>query len=211
VHRPSCDHPRVLPASAPVVLVHGGLAEEMDADRFWGRSGITAGLRAAGFAVTAPDRDTAPPSWTAAAAELAGHVAELGPRASIVAGSNGVSVAVRLAVDAPHLVGRLALLWPATAGDPAVDGRVPPAGGHLLDGETLRGVLDAELRGLQVPTALLASDPPNPVHQASTVTRLVELIPGAVRSPIDLPESPRPQFAGRLDELLGALVPFLRG
>ncbi len=46
--------------SPPVVLIHGGLGEAMDANRFWIRPGVLEGLRAAGFDVTAPDRDNHP-------------------------------------------------------------------------------------------------------------------------------------------------------
>ena len=46
--------------SPPIVLIHGGLGEGMDADRFWFRPGVVGGLRAAGFFVVAPDRETTP-------------------------------------------------------------------------------------------------------------------------------------------------------
>ncbi len=112
-----------------VLLIHGGLGEDMDAERFWIRPGIVAGLRAAGLAVAAPDRDTCPPSWSAAADAMAG---ELTAPTSVVAGSNGVSVAVRLALRHRRLVDRLVLLWPATCGDPAVDAAAPADVAHLL-------------------------------------------------------------------------------
>lgn len=40
----------------PLVLLHGGLWEDMDAARFWVRPGVVAGLAAAGVAVVVPDR-----------------------------------------------------------------------------------------------------------------------------------------------------------
>lgn len=143
-------------AAPPVLLVHGGLGEDIDAERFWDRPGIAAGLRVAGFAVIAPDRDTAPASRSIAARDAARH---LTTPASVVAGSNGVSVAVRLAVEFPQLVDRLMLLWPATAGDPHVDADAPAAVRHLLHGETLRGVTDAELADLDIPATVMASEP----------------------------------------------------
>ena len=39
-----------------VLLIHGGLAESMDAERFWVRPGIVNALAQAGFVVAAPDR-----------------------------------------------------------------------------------------------------------------------------------------------------------
>ena len=142
----------------PVLLVHGGLGEAKDAERFWCRPGIVAGIRAAGFDVTAPDLDTCPSSRAAAADTLAAGMSE---SASVVAGSNAVSVAVRLAIEHPPLVGLLVLLWPATCGDPIVDAAAPSEVNHLLAGETLRGVTDDEFATLDQPTAVMASDPPN--------------------------------------------------
>ena len=160
--------------SPPVLLIHGGLGERMDAERFWIRPGVLAGLVAAGLEARAPHRDTSPSSWAAAASAIALAMSE---PTSVVAGSNGVSVAVRLALDHRPLVARLGLVWPATCGDPLVDRHVPPQAAHLLAGETLRGVGDHELAGLDVPMAVMASDPPNPVHDNRTVERLVALVP----------------------------------
>ena len=74
----------------------------------------------------------------------------IGVPTTVVAGSNGVSVALRLAVDSSQLVKRLVLLWPATCGDPTVDRRVPTQAAHLLAGETIRGLRDVELAALDV-------------------------------------------------------------
>ena len=63
---------------------------------------------------------------------------------AVVAGSNGVSVGLRLALDHPDLVSKLVLLWPATAGNSMVDATVPPAAKHLLPGDTVRGTTDIE-------------------------------------------------------------------
>jgi pimeloyl-ACP methyl ester carboxylesterase len=194
-------------SSPPVLLVHGGLAEDIGAERFWERPGIAPGLRAAGFVVVAPDRPTTPTSWSAAASDVAAHVRE---PSSVVAGSNGVTVAVRLALEHPSVVDRLVLLWPATAGDVELDARVPEPGRHLLAGETLRGVTDHELRGLAVPAAVMAADPPNAFHALATAERVVELVPRGSRIPADFPESPRPEFARRCADFVAALVPYLR-
>lgn len=189
------------------MLIHGGLGEDMDAERFWVRPGIVGGLQAAGLHVTAPDRDTTPSSWAAAADTIA---AELRSTSSVVAGSNGVSVAVRLALQHRALVDRLILLWPATCGDPVVDAIVPSAASHLLGGDTLRGVADDELTALDVPVTLLGSDPASPFHAQRTVDRLVELIPHATRIAAGFPESPRAEFNAVCAAFISAVVPQLR-
>ncbi|MEX0666883.1 MAG: alpha/beta hydrolase, partial [Acidimicrobiia bacterium] len=127
-----------------LMLIHGGLYEPIGPSEFWHQPGIVVGLEEAGWRVVAPARLTAPSSWT----EEVEHIFALVPfdpvRWSVMAGSNGCSVAVRLAVDNQGLVDRLVLCWPATAGDPDVDQRqLAPA--EMLRGETLRGVNDTEL------------------------------------------------------------------
>ena len=191
----------------PVLLIHGGLAEDMDAERFWMLPGVLAGLRACGFVVAAPDRDTAPASWSAAADAMA---AELHGPTSVVAGSNGVSIGVRLALQHRPLVDRLVLLWPATCGDPTVDAAMPPEVSHLLTGQTLRGMTDEELARLDVPTAVMASDPANPLHAVGTVDRLVALIPRATRIDVGFPEAPRPEFGPVCDSFVACLSAYHR-
>ena len=198
-------HP-VADASDPVLLIHGGLGEDMDAARFWTRPGITDGLRAAGFEVQAPDRDTSPGSWEAAAHAVAG---DLTKPVSVVAGSNGVSVAVRLAIQHPGLVRGIVLAWPATAGDARVDARVPEHLHHLLDGETVRGASDDELAGLRMPVTIIPSEPENPFHQWRTVDRLADLIPGAAVLDRGFPESPRPEFPAVRHSFVRALAVLL--
>jgi len=190
-----------------VLLIHGGLGEDIDADRFWVQPGVLRGLRTAGFVVTAPDRDTTPSSWNAAADAIAATLQE---PTSLVAGSNGVSVAVRLALQNPRVVDRLLLLWPPTCGDLAVDATVPAAASHLLDGETMRGVTDDELAGLDVPVAVMPSDPVNRFHTRHTLDRLVELLPQTVHVFPGFPESPRPEFAAVRDAFIETLSPHLR-
>ena len=97
-----------------MVLVHGGLWEDMDAERFWVGPGVVAALEARGVLVLAPDRVSCPRSW----AEEVAHLLPLlpGEPVTLVGGSNGCSVAARIAADHPERVGRLVLAWPATAG-----------------------------------------------------------------------------------------------
>ncbi len=190
-----------------MLLIHGGLAEDIGADQFWVTPGITRRLETIGWSVLAPDRNTTPPSWSTAADEMAELLAEPTP---VIAGSNGVSVALQLASQRPELVSQLILLWPATASEPELDRHVPPSARHLCSGETVRGTTDVELAALPVPTAVMASIPETPQHQHRTVDRLVELIPGGTRVDHGFPESPRPEFAQHLDGFMSALVGVLK-
>lgn len=186
-----------------LLLIHGGLAEDMDAERFWVRPGVVDALRAADLTVVAPDRDTTPPSWRLAASANAAIVAALShDPVTVVAGSNGVSVALRLALDHPKLVDRLVLAWPATAGDDRVDARVPAAGRHLLAGDTMRGVGDDELRSLTASTTIVPSLDEDPFHQRSTVDHLAELLPDATVAEPGVPEAPRPDFPPHLERFV---------
>jgi pimeloyl-ACP methyl ester carboxylesterase len=188
-----------------VVLIHGGLWEDMDAEQFWVRPGIVAGLTAAGLDVLAPDRLPQPPSW---AAEVE-HLLPLlpGGPVSLVGGSNGCSVAVRIALTAPDRVDRLVLAWPASAGESRVDAwsRAQGAPASMLVGETLRGVTDAELATLRLPVAVLPG-PANPFHVRSTGDRLLATVPGAVELLPGTPEPPRPDFAEHRDGLVSRLA-----
>jgi pimeloyl-ACP methyl ester carboxylesterase len=113
----------------PVVLVHGGLLEAMDAHRFWIAPGIYQALAHAGFRALVYDRrygggkSPAPidrHSWDTEADDLVTVLSAAGPeQVHIVAGSNGVSVAVRFAKRFPERVRSLALCWP-TAPDNAL-------------------------------------------------------------------------------------------
>ena len=199
------------------LLIHGGLWEDaMDAHRFWGAPGVVAGLSAAGVSVVAPDRLRRPPSWVAEAEHLAPFLRERAP-AVVVAGSNGCSVAVRLAVMFPESVARVVLAWPALAGDPELDGRVRSGLGRLgateeildtlLAGETLRGVADAELAALPMPVAVVPAVPENPFHRRSTVDALRRLLPEAEELP-GCPEPPRPDFPPHLTSFVAAVAGF---
>ena len=174
-----------------VLLIHGGLWEDMDAGRFWHRPGIVAGLESDGFRVLAPDRIRHTPSWADEARHLAAGLPD--HPVTVVAGSNGCSVAVRLALAPPGRVERLLLAWPATAGDPAVDARTRTglielgAGSEVIDrlltGPTLRGIGDEELTGLAGPVGVLPSVSGNAFHQRRTVDDLLRLVPQAVELP----------------------------
>jgi pimeloyl-ACP methyl ester carboxylesterase len=187
-----------------VVLVHGGLWEDMDADRFWVRPGIVGALADRGVAVAAPDRLVHPPSW---AAEVA-HLLPLLPagRVTLVGGSNGCSVVARIAIEQPERVERLVLAWPATAGDSRVDTVTLELGAppEMLAGETLRGVADTELAGLRLPVAVVPVAG-SPFHQRSTVDALLALVAGAVELPA-CPEPPRPEFPPYRDRFVSALL-----
>src|SRR5215470_17114379 len=142
-----------------LLLIHGGLWEDIGADWFWRRPGVAAGLERLGFTVVAPDRLRRPPSWAADADHVRAAVAagEDEPL-TVVGGSFGCSVAVRLALDSPDLVARSVLAWPAALSDQftairfraglarlGAPARVLDA---LLGTGTLPGATDAELGAL---------------------------------------------------------------
>ncbi len=201
---------------AILLLIHGGLWEAgMDAGRFWRQPGIAAALEHRGFGVLAPEREYRAASW----ASEASHLADVLPRApvTVLAGSNGCSAAVRLALSRPDAVSGLVLAWPATAGDPAVDARTQTQLGALgapgeviealLSGRTLRGVTDGELGGLKMPVGVLPSAFANPFHQRITVDALLGLLPGASELP-GCPEPPRPEFPPYLEAFADAVAGF---
>jgi pimeloyl-ACP methyl ester carboxylesterase len=187
-----------------LVLVHGGLWEDMDAERFWVRPGVVAALTERGIEVVAPDRVARAGSW----AEEVEHLLPLLPAepVTLVGGSNGCSVAARIAVEQPGRVARLVLAWPATAHDARVDAwtleQGVPAG--MLAGDTLRGLSDAELAGLRMPVVVIPALG-GPFHQRHTADALLALIPGAIELP-GTPESPRPDFPPYLGAFASALV-----
>jgi hypothetical protein len=172
--------------TATVVLVHGGLGET-DANRFWTLTGVTAAMAAAGFRVLAPDRAAWPCPWRDESAALARALAREPERLTVVAGSNGCSAALRLALDHPTRVGRLVLCWPATP-DPA-------------EGTAIRGVTDEELRRLDIPVDLVPTEPEDSFHQRVTVDHLVALLRRG-RTLAGSPPPPRPDFG----PALGAFV-----
>jgi pimeloyl-ACP methyl ester carboxylesterase len=199
-----------------LLLVHGGLWEDMDADRFWVRPGIVDGLRRRGFGVLAPDRPYRPAGWEADVDHVLAALPD--EPVVVVAGSNGCSVGVGLTLRRPESVRGLVLAWPATAGDAGVDtwtrDGLRAAGANtatvtaLLSGDTLRGVSDVDLAAMAVPLAVLPSAPHNPLHQRRTVDALLRLVPGAVEL-AGGPEPPRPEFAGCLPGFLRSVASFV--
>jgi pimeloyl-ACP methyl ester carboxylesterase len=203
-----------------VLLIHGGLWEDVGADWFWRRTGVVDGLAGRGLTVLAPDRLRRAPSWTAEADQLAAVMrgrpgGEL--PMTVVGGSFGCAAAVRLALDFPHLVGRLVLAWPATLADQFTAIRVraglarqgAPASvlDALLGAQTLPSATDAELSALAVPVGVLPAEPPGPVHPRSAVDALLRLLPSAVELP-GCPEPPRPEFPAHLASFVDAVTAF---
>jgi pimeloyl-ACP methyl ester carboxylesterase len=199
-----------------VLLVHGGLWDGMDAERFWERPRILDGLRDRGFGVVAPDRLPRPASWEADVDHVLTGLPE--EPVVVVGGSNGCSVAALLTLRRPESIRALVLAWPATTGDATADARTREglrvAGATvstvdtLLAGETLRGVSDAELAGLALPVGVLPSVPDNPFHRRGTADAVLSLVTGAVEL-IGCPEPPRPEFAGHLPGFLASVGRFV--
>jgi pimeloyl-ACP methyl ester carboxylesterase len=199
----------------PLLLVHGGLYDDMTADAFWTASGVTPALDRRIVSYAAADRPVRPTDWSEEADALAGHLAELDwPRAAVVAGSDGCSAAARLAIERPELVARLVFAWPATANDPVADALAAAvieelgpsdARGAFLSGQTLRGVTDAELASIACDTVVWPAVPENQLHQSRTVNALL----GVLRRPIlsgGSPEPTHPAFASFRDAFVSMLV-----
>lgn len=187
-----------------MALIHGGLYEPMDATAFWADTGVVEALSRRGIAALTPQRLAEPRSW----AEDADHVAvqlrsDVDGGVPVVAGSNGCSTAAHLAIADPGLVERLAFCWPVTVGQEHVaeqrqaeqisrwsGERVASA---LLSGGALRGLADTDLASLDVPVAVMASDPENAVHRHETAETLLRLCAGSVALP-PMPEPPTTGF-----------------
>jgi pimeloyl-ACP methyl ester carboxylesterase len=207
--------------SASVLLVHGGLWDAMDAERFWRTTGIAGGLTSYGLTVLAPDRPKEPNGWDVEVAALGEHFGNARDRVMIVGASNGCTTAALLALRFPDQVERLVLAWPATGGDAAANARArkgmlargcsAEVADGLLAGETLRGVTNAELARLgEIPVAVLPSVPENPSHQRKTVDALLRLIPGS-RELAGCPEPPLPTFPPHLDQLVKTIAEYALG
>ena len=198
-----------------VMLIHGGLWDDMDAERFWHRPRIVAGLQRHGIEVLTPDRPRRASSWASEAVHLTAALPD--HPVTVIAGSNGCSAAARLALIQPERVERLLLAWPATAGDPDVDthtrrgltelGASPHVIETLLSGQTLRGITDHELATITQPVGVLASVPENPYHQRRTVDALSRVLPHAVELP-GCPEPPRPDFQPHTASFIQTAVRF---
>jgi pimeloyl-ACP methyl ester carboxylesterase len=199
-----------------LLLIHGGLWEDIGADWFWRRPGILAGFERLGFTVVAPDRLRRPASWAADAEHVLAAVPG-GEPVTVVGGSFGCSVAVRLALDSPGRVARVVLAWPASLGDQFAAIRMraslarlgAPARvlNALLGSETLPGATDAELGTIAAPVGVIPAVPPDPFHPRGTVDALLRLLPSATELP-GCPEAPRPEFPPHLESFLASVAGF---
>jgi len=109
---------------ACVLLIHGGLLEPMDGERFWIAPGVDDGLVAAGYRCLIPDRrycagrtsaDFTSYSFLNDAKDLVAVLdAEGIDQAHVVAGSNGCSAALVMAAQVSTSLASLTLCWPAT-------------------------------------------------------------------------------------------------
>jgi len=199
-----------------LLLIHGGLWEDIGADWFWRRPGIVAGFERLGFTVVAPDRRRRPGSWAADAEHVLAAVPG-GEPVTVVGGSFGCSVAVRLALDSPGGVSRIVMAWPASLSDQFAAIRMraglarlgAPARvlNALLGSETLPSATDAELGTTAVPVGVIPAVPPDPFHPRGTVDSLLRLLPSATELP-GCPEAPRPEFPPHLDSFLASVAGF---
>lgn len=200
-----------LPHFLPVVLVHGGLYEDMTPLKYWIDTGVTEALAAASTRFIAPKRPDTPESWEEESDVLLAAIDKAGfEKVALIGASHGCSAAARLAVDHPDRVARLMLAWPATAGDQVLDdlARIViedqtnvEAANALLAGETIRGVTDAEIASLDIPFVVFPSIPASHAHQRETATKLMQAQPeghlaGGTPDPLDK------QFAEHIDEFL---------
>ena len=106
----------------PVLLLHGGLFDSMDGERFWWDAGVGPDIVARGYRVLTPDRRygggrTSAPfavhDWDVEVADVTAVLNHAGvARATVIAGSNGCSAALRFALVAPLRVAGLVLCWP---------------------------------------------------------------------------------------------------
>ena len=198
-----------------LLLIHGGLWEDMGADWFWRRPGILAGFERLGFTVVAPARLRRPASWAADAEHVLAAVP--GGPVTVLGGSFGCSVAVRLALDSPGRVERLVLALPASLSDRFAAIRMraslarlgAPARvlNALLGSETLPSATDAELGTIAAPVGVIPALPPDPVHPRGTVDALLRLLPSATELP-GCQEAPRPEFPPHLESFLASVAGF---
>jgi pimeloyl-ACP methyl ester carboxylesterase len=199
-----------------LLLIPGGLWEDIGADWFWRRPGILAGFERLGFTVVAPDRLRRPASWAADAEHVLAAVPG-GEPVTVVGGSFGCSVAVRLALDSPGRVSRVVLAWPASLGDQFAAIRMratlarlgAPARvlNALLGSETLPSATDAELGTIAAQVGVIPAVPPDPFHPRGTVDALLRLLPSATELP-GCPEAPRPEFPPHLESFLASVAGF---
>lgn len=181
-----------LPQSLPVVLVPGGLYDEppVTAQWFWVETGVAPMLERRQVDVVIHERPAEPKSWSEEADALAATISDAGhDRVALIAGSNGCSAALRLMLDRPELVARTMLCWPATAGNPVIDGLAATiiADAHdetvaaaLLAGSPIRGITVDELSEISGEVVIYPSMPESQAHQRSTITELLSTVPGVM-------------------------------
>jgi len=208
-----------LPEKLPIVLVHGGLYEEMTSQEFWKATGVLGELRARHLAFIAPQRPEKPRSWAEEADALLSQIDDAGhQRVALIGASNGCSAAVRLALDQPDRVGRLMLAWPATAGEAVIDEvmRVvitdaadADAAHNLLEGETIRGVSDAELSSLDIPVVVYPSLVEDQAHQRRTLMGILAAVEGSFMV-AGSPDPYSPDFAPHVDAFVTIVEEFSR-
>lgn len=199
-----------------VLLVHGGLWDDMDSERFWRKPGIIAGLQRHGIETFSPDRLHRAASWTSEGEHLTTALPDR--PVTVIAGSNGCSAAVRLTLAQPRRVERLLLAWPATADDADINARTRRgltglgAPLHVIDtllaGQTLRGATDDELATITQPVAVLPSIPESTFHKRRTVDALLHAIPHAVELP-GCPEPPHPSFPSHVKSFVQTVARFV--
>ena len=194
-----------------LIALHGGIWENMTAERFWHRPGITTGLEHAGLTVTAPDRLRRPLSWSADTAAVQARLPR--GRFTLLGASNANTAAIRLAARYPRRVNALILAWPATRGhdDDEFAAFLTRQGARnetitdLTTGQTLRGVTDSTIATLPMPVAIVPAPPQSHHHRPETVTALRRLLPHAAVLP-ETPEPPRPDFPAHRDRFIHDLT-----
>jgi pimeloyl-ACP methyl ester carboxylesterase len=130
-------------AGAAVLLIHGGLMDPMDGERFWITPGVVGDLAAAGYRTLVPDRrfhagrtsaDFGVAGWGVEVDDLLAVLDAAGiERAHVVAGSNGCTAAVRLALRRSRRVRSLVLCWPAAAENQWYDAQFERAAAFVAD------------------------------------------------------------------------------
>lgn len=192
-----------------IALIHGGMWEGMTAERFWSRPGITAALHAHGVEVTAPQRLPYPTSWKQ---DLDHVVAQLPHRPMpVIAGSNGCTVAIQLAIQNPDRVSSLLLAWPATCGNDrdadfakylATQGATDATIDDVLTGQTLRGVTDSQITALRsIPVAVMFAPAGSPMHQTHTAQQVCRLAHATNLGTFAEPPSPSfPPYLGKFTQ-----------
>jgi pimeloyl-ACP methyl ester carboxylesterase len=117
--------------------------DPMDGERFWIAPGVAGDLAAAGYRVLVPDRrfhagrtsaDFALHDWSVEVDDLLAVLEAAGVgRAHVVAGSNGCTAAVRLALRRSRRVRSLVLCWPTAVENQWYDAQFERAAAFVAD------------------------------------------------------------------------------